>query len=121
MEEVLLSLLEKLKFWSSQADADANKTVCVIAASKKQRDAISVFLERNGVLTQTIDENQNAGVVHERVFVATMHRAKGLEFDRVAVVAPKSYLGDLRDTENHRKLMYVAVSRAKRETVILIN
>ena len=121
MDEVLPILLDKLRSWSSQAIPDVHETACVIAPSKKQRDAIGNFLERNGLQTQTIDENQNAGVVHERVFVATMHRAKGLEFDRVAVVAPKSYLGDLRDTENHRKLMYVAVSRAKRESAILLS
>jgi len=121
MDEVLPVLLGRLKSWRTQAIPDAHETACVIASSKKQRDAIGAFLERNGLQTQTIDENQNAGVAPDRVFLATMHRAKGLEFDRVAVVAPKSYLGDLRDTENHRKLMYVAVSRAKRESAILLS
>ncbi|MFM7012137.1 MAG: UvrD-helicase domain-containing protein [Betaproteobacteria bacterium] len=121
MDEVLPVLLDRLKSWRAQAIPDDHETACVIASSKKQRDAIGAFLERNGLQTQTIDENQNAGVATDRVFLATMHRAKGLEFDRVAVVAPKSYLGDLRDTENHRKLMYVAVSRAKRESAILLS
>lgn len=121
MDEVLPVLLERLKSWRAQAITDAHETACVIASSKKQRDAIGAFLERNGLQTQTIDENQNAGVAPDRVFLATMHRAKGLEFDRVAVVAPKGYLGDLRDTENHRKLMYVAVSRAKRESAIFLS
>ena len=120
MDEVLPVLLERLKSWRAQAIPDAHETACVIASSKKQRDAIGAYLDRNGLQTQTIDENQNAGVVPDRVFLATMHRAKGLEFDRVAVVAPKGYLGDLRDTENHRKLMYVAVSRAKCETAICL-
>jgi DNA helicase IV len=121
MEEVLPVLLERLKGWRAQAIPDAHETACVIASSKKQRDAIGAFLERNGLQTQTIDENQNAGVAPDRVFLATMHRAKGLEFDRVAVVAPKGYLGDVRDTENHRKLMYVAVSRAKKESAIFLS
>ena len=43
-----------------------------------------------------------------------MHRAKGLEFDAVVVVAPKSYFGDVEQTVNQRKLMYVALTRAKR-------
>ena len=121
MDEVLPALLVKLKDWFAQVIPDVHETVCVIAPTQKQRDAIGNYLERNGLQTHTIDENQNAGVASDRIFIATMHRAKGLEFDRVAVVAPKSYLGDLRDTVNHRKLMYVAVSRAKRESAILLS
>ena len=48
-----------------------------------------------------------------------MHRAKGLEFDFVAVVAPLSYFGDPEETQNQRKLLYVALTRAKLGAVIL--
>lgn len=48
-----------------------------------------------------------------------MHRAKGLEFDRVLVVAPKSYFGVPLETDSQRKLIYVALTRAKREAVLL--
>ncbi len=43
--------------------------------------------------------------------LATMHRAKGLEFDCVMVVAPESYLGLAEETEAQRKLLYVALTR----------
>ena len=115
LEEVMSALLSRLKDWADQADPEIQETVCVIAPTSKQRDTIGHFLERNHLRTKTIDENQNAGVARDLVYVATMHRAKGLEFDRVIVVAPKTFLGDVRDTENHRKLMYVAVSRARKE------
>ena len=48
-----------------------------------------------------------------------MHRAKGLEFDRVIVIAPAAYFGDPRETETQRKLIYVALTRAKREALLL--
>jgi superfamily I DNA/RNA helicase len=53
------------------------------------------------------------------IHFATMHRAKGLEFDRVIVVAPAAYLGDPVDTEQKRKLIYVALTRAKRDALLV--
>ena len=50
---------------------------------------------------------------------ATMHHPKGLEFDHVVVVAPQAFLGDPLETEYQRKLIYVALTRAKREAVML--
>ena len=48
-----------------------------------------------------------------------MHRAKGLEFDAVIVVAPVSYLAKLENTQNQRKLIYVALTRAKRAAMLI--
>ena len=48
-----------------------------------------------------------------------MHRAKGLEFDAVAVVAPGSYFGGPEETSNQRKLLYVSLTRAKRAAMLL--
>ena len=48
-----------------------------------------------------------------------MYRAKGLEFDVVVVVAPSAYLGDPEGTQNQRKLLYVALTRAKQGALFL--
>ena len=48
-----------------------------------------------------------------------MHRAKGLEFDVVVVVAPNGYFGDPGETQNQRKLLYVALTRAKSGAMLL--
>ena len=48
-----------------------------------------------------------------------MHRAKGLEFDAVVVVAPESFFGDIEETQNQRRLMYVALTRAKRAAILI--
>ena len=120
MDEALPALLVKLKAWFDQTQAEAPETVCVIAPSRKQRDSVGHFLERNDLRTWTIDENQNASMTQARVYATTMHRAKGLEFDRVIVLAPNKWLSGLHDTENYRKLLYVAVSRAKKETILIL-
>lgn len=120
MDEALPAVLARLKDWMTLAETGFQETVCVIAPSKKLRDEVASYLGRNDLRTKAVDENQNAGASHGLVYVATMHRAKGLEFDRVIVLAPKKWLGDVRDTENNRKLLYVAVSRAKKETAICL-
>lgn len=120
MDEALPAIFTQLNEWTVQGNSDTQESVCVIAPSRKLRDSISHFLERSGLRTQIIDENQNAGLAQGIVYVATMHRAKGLEFDRVIVLAQKAWLGDVRQTENHRKLLYVAVSRAKKETAVIL-
>ena len=43
------------------------------------------------------------------VYISTMHRAKGLEFDQVIVIGPSEYLGDPLQTDSKRKLIYVAL------------
>jgi hypothetical protein len=121
LDAVLPVLCERLNDWVPRVDSDVQDTVCVVAPNKTQRDAICDFLGRNGMSTKIIDENQNAGVVQRLVFVATMHRAKGLEFDRVIVVAPKTWVGKSRAEDSHRRLLYVAISRAKKESAIFLS
>jgi len=120
MDEVMKAVLERIQESAAQREADANETTCVIAPTKSLRDQIDGFLVRNGQRTRTIDENQNVGTAQGVVYLATMHRAKGLEFDRVIVVASKTYLGDVRETGQQRKLLYVAVSRAKKDAGLFI-
>jgi hypothetical protein len=65
-----------------------------------------------GVVTDELADQPTASLV-----VSTIHRAKGLEFDRVMLADPPDYL-DRRDeieiAENCR-LLYVALTRPKRE------
>ncbi|HYE70189.1 MAG TPA: ATP-binding domain-containing protein [Aquabacterium sp.] len=42
-----------------------------------------------------------------------------LEFDAVVVVAPEAYFGDVEQTGDQRKLMYVALTRAKRAAMLV--
>jgi superfamily I DNA/RNA helicase len=118
-EDALSKTLGLVTEWTKQDGPDNATTTCVIASSKKMRDALARHFQSNGLHVAVIDENQNAGATHGTTYFATMHRAKGLEFDRVIVLAPKTYLGDPLETDSKRKLIYVALTRAKKEAAML--
>lgn len=60
----------------------------------------------------------------EKVRVMTMHGAKGLEFDRVYVCGlvkdrmPRKEAQDEKGMEEERRLLYVAMTRAKKELIL---
>lgn len=105
--------LKFIRAWQASRQDGASPSICVIASSEKNREAMSSQLQRAGLSTVTISAQSNHGDRRDAIHVATMHRAKGLEFDVVVVVAPNSYLGDPEETQNQRKLLYVALTRAK--------
>ena len=88
-------------------------SVCVIASSEKTREAITKHLLSAGLAGVTISAQSNHPDARETVHFATMHRAKGLELDAVVEVAPETYFGDVEQTVKQRKLLYVALTRAK--------
>jgi superfamily I DNA/RNA helicase len=97
----------------------SESSVCVIAANEKEREALASQLQSAGLrgVTNSAESNHadERGVVH----FATMHRAKGLEFDAVVVVAPDTFFGSVEETANQRKLLYVALTRAKRAAQLI--
>jgi len=94
-------------------------SVCVIASSEKNREFMSKQLMSAGLQGVTISAQSNHADARDAVHFATMHRAKGLEFDAVVVVAPGTYFGDPEETSSQRKLMYVALTRAKKEAMLI--
>ena len=118
MEETVSLAIATVKKWRDEdADGYTNST-CVIASSQALRDSLAKQFSSAGFATSVIDASQNLSADVKAVHFATMHRAKGLEFDRVIVVAPASYFGVPLDTEAQRKLIYVALTRAKREALV---
>lgn len=101
-------------------DANASpSTVCVVASSEKGREAMAQQLRAAGFKGVTITAQSNHSDARDVVHFATMHRAKGLEFDAMVVVTTESYLGDPVETVNQRKLLYMALTRAKRDAVLI--
>lgn len=98
----------------------ASLSFCVIAHSEKTRDALAQQLQTQGHKTVAITAQANhldtSGVVH----VSTMHRAKGLEFDCVIVVAPRRFVDEIVGDGNERQLLYVALTRAKRGAALVV-
>jgi hypothetical protein len=65
---------------------------------------------RAGDVPDDFSENPDAEVV-----VSTIHRAKGLEFERILLVAPSPPDSDLIEIAEETRLLYVALTRAKSE------
>ncbi len=109
-----------LEQWRAAEGAGVELTYCVVAPSEKVRDALGQQLQAKGVQTVAISAQTNhtdaRGVVH----LSTMHRAKGLEFDCVAVVAPATYVADASSESHRRQLLYVALTRAKRGALLAV-
>lgn len=105
--------------WRSGGVQNTSLSFCVITSSEKTRDALSRQLQTAGLTCVTITAQNNHADTQDVVHMATMHRAKGLEFDCVVAIAPKSYFGEPADTENQRKLLYVALTRAKRGAMLI--
>lgn len=121
LEKAFTEVLAFLKQWQHHSnEPDAGLTYCVIASSEKTRDALSKQLQRAGVRTVSITAQSNHTDENNVVYMSTMHRAKGLEFDCVAVVAPQSYLNEKSKENNQRQLLYVALTRAKRGATLLL-
>lgn len=121
IETAVAHALESVKRWRSQEAEGHPGSTCIIANSQAVRDAIAQQFMKAGYKTSVIDANQNLSADAAAIHFATMHRAKGLEFDHVVVIAPASFLGEPKETESQRKLLYVALTRAKREAVLLKN
>ena len=119
LEGASTQAIECIKTWLSVSADQAVPTICVIAYSKAVRDAIARQCSLVGIKTHVIDANEKAVTNSATVQFATMHRAKGLEFDDVLVVAPQDYFGNPSETGNQRKLVYVALTRARREATIV--
>ncbi|MFT3801169.1 MAG: AAA family ATPase [Burkholderiaceae bacterium] len=93
---------------------------CVVAQTEKARDALAQQLQSTGTRTTAITAHSAHTSTAQAVHVATMHRAKGLEFDCVAVVAPKRFLDSPGTFGNERQLLYVAMTRAKRGAMLVL-
>lgn len=119
MEAATAHSLECVKRWLVPDEHGYRGTTCVIAHSQAVRDMLARQFAGAGIPVTVIDAHHKALATDGAVSISTMHRAKGLEFDHVVVVAPAAFLGDPVETVGQRKLIYVALTRAKREAVLL--
>lgn len=119
IEQATDKALELSRNWLSQSDELGSTSICVITYSNDVRDASAKVFAKAGLKTAVIDENHNLSNKTDIVYFSTMHRAKGLEFDQVIVISPSEYLEDPLETDSKRKLIYVALTRAKKDAAII--
>ncbi|NEV64393.1 DEAD/DEAH box helicase [Thiorhodococcus minor] len=82
--------------------------VGLMAPTAKLRDQLAQQIREAGYKVATVNHRERLSRKDAQIFAMTLHRAKGLELDAVAVVVNR----DL--DENLRKLVYVGMTRAKR-------
>jgi superfamily I DNA/RNA helicase len=120
IEQATEKALELSRNWLTQAGESGSTSTCLIAYSKDVRDSSAKVFAKAGLKTALIDENHNLSSSGETIYFSTMHRAKGLEFDQVIVISPSEYLGDPLETDSKRKLIYVALTRAKKDAALFL-
>lgn len=126
LEAAIDQTMAMLRAWrdaDKSGDADATtdaKTAAVLVRTTNARNAIEQRCKAEGLSTMVIDKDQAMTAPADVVRFATLHRAKGLEFDRVVVVGRQSALGDVEETAQERRLLYVALTRAKRDAGLIL-
>ena len=116
-----------------KAEDASLRGVCVVARTRRERDAIADTLEEHDLPHVALEAGAVDAAETEGVRLATMHRVKGLEFDRVVMASINADLvplpaaidarGDAVERESaeteERALVYVAATRAKKELLVL--
>jgi ATP-dependent exoDNAse (exonuclease V) beta subunit len=121
--EELAALTWTIKEW--QADGITPRDICVVARGNAQREEAGKALRSAGFATFALGPTTSPQDDDPGIRVMTMHRAKGLEFQAIAVVSaddqalPPSWLipddeVDARQfIQQERCLLYVACSPAR--------
>ena len=109
------------------------RSVCVAAPVGRELDALEKELGNHDLAVFRLGPDTLDDGTKEGVRLATMHRVKGLEFDRVVIASVNDGLvphrrayedaGDAVEREKaetkERALLYVAATRAKKELLVL--
>lgn len=117
---------------TDREDGVSLRNTCLIARTKSLLDNYSGAIRSADIDTHAIRKDQAEDRSEPGVRLATMHRAKGLEFERVIIAGVSEGTVPLEkalsgaDDEATRKqarkrersLLYVSVTRAKREVIV---
>ncbi|NEX22947.1 AAA family ATPase [Thiorhodococcus mannitoliphagus] len=103
------SIRDGIRDFIAQCLEDNHDTkIGVMAPTVKLRDQLAQQIREAGYKVATVNHRERLSRKDAQIFAMTLHRAKGLEFDAVAIVVN-------RDLDEHlRKLVYVGMTRAKR-------
>jgi superfamily I DNA/RNA helicase len=109
MEEALACLPSLV-----QESVAGDRSVCVIVPKKHEASAVYDRCKAASLAATIIGPDERDKSDSKNVRIATMHRAKGLEFDEVVLFLPRAWGQSPKDEDDSRKLTYVAMTRAKR-------
>ena len=98
--------------------------IAVLCRTRAQRPPLLEALDRSGIPCRAVGEDEPHDPRSQKVAVMTMHAAKGREFEAVFVTGVEEGLlplerdGVRSDPEEERRLLYVAMTRARRLLVL---
>ncbi len=93
---------------------DENRSLCIIVPSKHNTFAVRQSLESINISTTILGPDERDKPDSKSIRIATMHRAKGLDFDEVVLLIPKNEKNFDLSIDTNKRLKYVALTRAKR-------
>lgn len=97
----------------------AGRSVCVMVPTKHEAQETLNFLKAAGIASTLIGPNERDRAESSAARVATMHRAKGLEFDEVVLIAKPTSTTGVTGQFDKQRLEYVALTRAKRNATVI--
>lgn len=116
LEQAMANALEVVTAWQGEGQDGVPLTTCVMASTRNMRDNLAHHFNRAGLKTRVLDSNDVDTEEADVIRLCTMHRAKGLEFDHVVVFQEKEMS---EEGGIDPKLLYVALTRAKRRAAML--
>ena len=115
-KDYLDQLLAMMSSYEDECDREMEEGL----RDKEQRPTIDEWMQN--IMLQTDQDNEDDG---NKVTLMTVHSAKGLEYDYVYIVGMEEGLfpssrsvESIADLEEERRLMYVAVTRAKKAALL---
>lgn len=117
LEQAVDAAVARVDDWLRDAADGPSQVTCIMTATNQLRDAVVAALRAKSISSQVIDAQTVDDADGAAVRVSTMHRAKGLEFDRVVVIAGGPKFDGVGDDD--ARLLYVALTRAKTAAVLI--
>jgi superfamily I DNA/RNA helicase/mRNA-degrading endonuclease RelE of RelBE toxin-antitoxin system len=97
----------------------ARRSVCVMVPTKHEAGETLKALKAAGINSTLIGPTERDRAESSAARVATMHRAKGLEFDEVVLIAKPDRTPGSTQQFDKQRLEYVALTRAKRNATVI--
>jgi len=94
------------------------RSVCVIVPTKHDASTVHSSLKVEKISATILGPDERDQPDSKLVRIATMHRAKGLEFDEVVLLIPRHWVSRSGE-DNNQRLKYVALTRAKRVATVV--
>jgi superfamily I DNA/RNA helicase len=115
------ALVERVKAilagWDVVPEAAHLSATCIMAESRPARDQLMAALRSAGYAVESIEADTRLKAEANCLLFATMHRAKGLEFQNVLVTRTTASYGARGEVAP--QLIYVALTRAKQRAALL--